>query len=187
MKKRILLVASIAIASILAACGGGGGGTPAKAVASNTTLSMNQNTAAAMTNNTFQFSAVPDFGTTTTTTVQVDGSTANNTFQVGSGGNTASGNLQYGSCIFHVLSSNFPVGTPLAQGNTITISACQLIVGTQGMAADGGTHSVLVQFVLNAAKSLTLTAQASVTPDGQLTINGQGEGTVPLIVEITGG
>src|SRR5689334_328290 len=131
MKKQFLLAAFCSMAFALTACGGGGGDDSAPLVATSDLSAdvnpTNGTTAVAGVNNTgFTFAnGVPDFGTTGPTTVTLksdavvtsSGSTGPG-FTVTSGSQSASGSLEFGSCIFNVTQSTFTSG-PLVPGARI--------------------------------------------------------------------
>lgn len=180
MKKLITTLAALCMAATLTACGGGGGST-AQVASSDTAVAMNATTgqavASSVTGKAFTFSSgVPDFGTTGATTVTFDTS---NSFQVASGGNTASGTLTFGSCHFNVTSSTFTSGV-LVQGNTITVPNCELLVATNGLPADGTEHTRSVQLKLDGATSATVTVTVTVLSTGRVLVNSITIGTVTL-------
>ncbi|WP_169417949.1 hypothetical protein [Ramlibacter agri] len=142
---------------------------------------MTASNAAAIQGLPFTFaSGVPDFGTSQTTTVTVTGTSGTDTFAVSSGGNTASGQLNYGSCIFKFTASTFPVGSPLAVGNTITIANCHFTANTKGTTATGLAVQRVATLVLNSATSGGVTVTVMVNGDGSVTVNGVGAGSVTL-------
>lgn len=181
MKKRLLLIAALFTATILAACGGGGGDDTLNAASSNLSSNVTASNAAAIQGLPFTFaSGVPDFGTSQTTTVTVTGTSGTDTFAIASGGNTASGQLNYGSCIFKFTASTFPAASPLAVGNTITIADCHFNVNTKGTSATGLEFQRVANLVLNAAASAGVTVTVSVNGDGTVVVNGVGAGSVTL-------
>jgi hypothetical protein len=181
MKKLITVAAAVGIAATLTACGGGGGGTTAQVASANTPVAMDASNGQAVTSTVtgkaFTFtSGVPDFGTTGSTAVTFGTS---NGFQVASGSDTASGTMAFGSCHFKVTSSTFTTG-PLVNGNTVTITNCQLLVLTKGAPADGAQHTDQAELVLNGAASAAVTVTVQITGDGKVVINNTSVGTVTL-------
>lgn len=200
MKKLSLFAAIFATALTLTACGGGGGDEPAQVAASNTTLAITPATGATATapfiGQSFAFSAgVPDFGTTAATTVQLtqqppttlQPSTATTPgFTITAPDGTAAGALEFGSCIFRITQSTFPAGHRLAAGNVITVANCNIRVNTAGIPADSSQATSSAALILGAAVSANTAVTLSVTPGGQLTVNGRSTGTVTL-TPVTGG
>jgi hypothetical protein len=185
MKKLITTLAALCMAATLTACGGGGGST-AQVASANTTVAMDatngQAVASSLAGKTFNFaSGVADFGTTAATTVTIG---ASNTFQVASGTNTANGTLSFGSCHFKVTSSTFASG-PLVNGNTVTVSSCQLLVLTKGVPADGADHTLQAELVLDGVASLPVTVTVQITSDGRVLVSNIVIGTV-ILTPVTG-
>jgi hypothetical protein len=85
---------------------------------------VNAGVATAVANKPFTFaSGVPAFGTTTSTTVTLTSASA---AKIDSGGKTAATGLRFGSCIYTVMTSTFVAPSPLAMGQTITVSPCDM-------------------------------------------------------------
>lgn len=180
MKKRVLLVSALMSAMVLAACGGGGEEESPAVASSDLTLSVNASVAPALENEVFTFSAVPAFGTSTTTTVEVteaDGPT--DSFRIASGGASASGVLEYGSCIFRITQSTFPADSPLGVGKTVTVSTCVVKVFTKGKPADQAV-GMSATLQLGSAVSQSTTVTVEIKENGQVVINGDSAGTITL-------
>ncbi|MCG2592034.1 hypothetical protein LZ009_04490 [Ramlibacter sp. XY19] len=192
MKKRILLIATLFGATLLAACGGGGGGETFTVASSDLAISADKTQGPALAQDisgeTFTFGAVPDFGTTGTTSVVVTSTsaTATPTFSIASTTGTASGALEFGSCIFRVTSSTFPSTSPMAVGKTVTVANCQLTVSTRLLVADAIARERSATLRLNTAVSSGTLVTVSINEGGQVTINGKAAGTVTL-QPVTGG
>jgi hypothetical protein len=190
MKKRILMIAALCGAALLSACGGGDGGETFAVASSDLTVAADKTTGPAMaqaiSGETFNFSSVPDFGTLTTTSVVVTAATASPTFNISSAAGTASGPLDFGSCIFRITSSTYPATSPLAAGNTITIPTCQLTVRTRLLVADGTARDRSANLRLNSAVSADTLVVVTINEGGQVTINGKPAGTLTLQL-VTGG
>ncbi|MBK0391977.1 hypothetical protein [Ramlibacter algicola] len=184
--KSIWKLAAVVAVATLASCGGGGGDdAPTTLVAaSDTSLSVNPTTGAALvtavTGQAFTFTggAAP-LGTTAATTVTLNGGAAP-TFAIAEGNNSATGNLQFGSCIFVVTTSSFPASHALATGKTVTVNPCNLNVATAGAVANGVATSRSVALVLGAASSVGASVTVGVNPGGALTLNGNIVTTVTL-------
>lgn len=174
-------IAAMAI-SVLTACGGGGDDGPATVATANLApVSVTTTLAEAVASQPFAFAnGVPDFGTTAPTTVTLAGTSAAPTFAIASGGSTASGALSIGSCIFTVTSSTFPSTSPLRQGAVITVNPCTLKVATLGAIANGGTVDRNVTLVLRNTDSTPRALPISISPSGEVRINGRVLGTVTL-------
>jgi hypothetical protein len=185
MKSRLNLAATVLALSFLAVgCGGGGGGDDGPIAVSRTNLppvSVTTTLAEAVASQPFAFAnGVPDFGTTSATTVTFAGTSAAPTFAIASGGSTASGALSIGSCIFTITSSTFPSTSPLRQGATITVNPCTLKVATLGAPADGSTADRSVTLVLRNTDSTPRALPIRISASGEVTINGRTLGTVTL-------
>jgi predicted small lipoprotein YifL len=175
-----LLAAATAVT--LSACGGGGGNDAPPAVAvADTTVGMSPTVAGAVVSTAFSFPlGVASFGTTSATTVTFNDTTPIPAFTVMSGGNTAIGATTFGSCIFKIASSDFPASSPLGEGKTITVNPCNININTRGQVANGVGQPRSVALVLGAAASSGTSIIVSVTPSGQVTLNGATVGTVVL-------
>jgi hypothetical protein len=178
--KKIFGIGALCVAALVAGCGGGDGGAPLVA-ASDTVLPTNGTTASAVAQTTFTFnSGVAEFGTNTATDVKFTSDSATPAFSISSGGNTATGTTTFGSCHFAVTSSSFPVGHPLAQGQTVVVNPCNLNVRTAGAVANGVATTRSVALVLGAAASANASVTVGVTAGGQLTLNGSIVTTITL-------
>lgn len=168
------------LCAVLAGCGGGG--DPILGVTADTNVATSATIAGAVANTPFSFdTGVAALGTTGATTVQFTSATATPAFNIASGGNTATGNTTFGSCIFAVTSSSFPAGHSLAVGQTVTVNPCSLSVRTTGAVANGQATSRSVALLLGAASSAGATVTVAVSPSGQLTLNGASAGLVTLV------
>lgn len=199
MKKQFLLAAVFSFAFALTGCGGGGGGEVLQA-SRDTTVSIDAATGpattAAVRNVAFNFpSGVPAFSTAGPTTVTFTaasgttsslGTTSDATgFIVTSGGQTATGTVNFGSCIFGVQNSTFPDGSPLATGSEVTVSPCALFINTAGEPADSQARQRIVRLILGSVSSSNVLLAVSVDPQGTVFVNQIPVGEVP-IVEVTG-
>ncbi|HEY8358743.1 MAG TPA: hypothetical protein VIL30_14900 [Ramlibacter sp.] len=182
-------VATVVCVLALAACGGGGS-DPVAGAATDLTISIdetNGRTAArAVVNEDFVFAAVPAFGTTGTTTLTFTDTAATPAFSITSGGNTASGVTVFGSCEFNVTESTFPAGSPLAEGETVVIEACALQVDTSGAPANGASQARTATLSLDGAPSQPIAVVIEVQPNGDVELNGEPVGEVP-VRDLTGG
>lgn len=203
MKKLFLLIAGLASALALTACGGGGGGAgePAQAAASDAKVAVNPTSGATVTKSligeNFTFpSGVAEFGTTSATTVtftprssaQPDASVPaeNPAFNIASGGNTATGVVEFGSCKFKIQSTTFTSG-PLSQvGNTVTVSPCEVALDIGGTPADGADRDRTIVLTFSVAKSDPVVVTVSISSTGEIVVNGiPGVGTV-VVAPVTG-
>ena len=175
-----LAFSAVAAAVLLAACGGGSS-DPVLVASEDATVPANATVAAAVAGTSFAFpSGVPALGTTGTTTLAFSGTAAAPGFSVGSGGNTATGTAAFGSCIFVVSNSSFPAGHPLANGQTLTVNPCSINISTAGGVANGQTVPRSVALLLGAAASSGQSVQVAVSPNGNLTLNGNNIGVIRL-------
>jgi len=170
--------AALAAAVLVAACGGGGGSPAPTTVAvagANAVVPANANTVAALGGASLNFPAVPAMGTTGTTTLVIQptivGSGASATlgtptFNVASGGNSASGDLAFGSCIFIIRQSTFPADHPLAVGARLTITPCESEINTQGAVANGTTAAFDASLQLGSVRSAPVTVPVTLQPNG---------------------
>ncbi|MDB5743342.1 MAG: hypothetical protein JWR68_1657 [Polaromonas sp.] len=190
MRSKKFTLAALVLSSslMLAACGGGDNDNPplpTTVATSATTATINPSSGAAavesVLNQNFSFaSGVPAFGTTSATTLTLAGTGANPTFTIGSGGNTASGTMTYGSCIFRITSSTYPANHALALGKTTTVSPCALTIATSGITANGTSVSANITLTLGTVFSVPLTITVSVSATGVVTVNGVVIATVPV-------
>lgn len=185
----------LTMAATLAACGGGGDSPAAAVVAATNSSSAisggdtaaSEKIVAAILNKTFTFTAVPDFGTTADTTLELSGTGAAPSFSIGSGGLSAKGILKFGSCIFTVAESGFVAPHPLAFGQPdVIVTPCTLDAQTSGDTV-GVTADTPVTFVLGTTKSEEIILPVSVAADGTVTVAGQTVGTVPVTTTTGGG
>lgn len=177
---------------LLAACGGGDSATaPAAPVASaNTSVAVNPTTGAAVVaavlGETFGFtSGVPTLGTSSATSLTLSGSAAAPSFDMSSGSDTASGTMTFGSCIFTVVTSTFPIGHPMTVGNQVTVDPCTLAVATSGVTANGGSVVATMSLVLDTTTSSNIAATVSVSSTGVVSVGGSTIGTT-TVVAVTG-
>jgi hypothetical protein len=176
MKKLALTLALAAAAASLVACGGGDDDSTSAVAATNLTAPIKADTVAAVTGQSFAFnSGVPDFGTTSATTLKFD--TAS-TFSVSSAEGTASGDLSFGSCIFTVRNSTYAAGSPLATGAVVEVSPCSLNVQTASVSVSASATAVPVTFSLGTAVSVTQDFSVDILDDGSVVVNGSDVGTV---------
>ena len=189
---RVSFIKSAALAVLataaLVACGGGGGDQYAP-ITSNAVTPATATTAAALTDNgAMRFSTgVAAFGTADSTlNVTANGGAYN--FTVAEGGNTASGNLTFGSCIFTVTASTFPAGNALANGATVTVQPCNLIFQTAGQGNTGAPFTAQTTLLLGTSESSPFTETVSVAPGGtQLTITTPSGSVTVAVTTLTGG
>ena len=184
-----LSVATVTV--VLAACGGGGGNPvtsgPLEVATQDTVVNANSTTVAGLVNVPFNYpSGVPAFGTTGATTLTFTSSGSSPGFTITSGGNTAAGTTAFGSCIFTVKQSTFVAPSPLATGNTITVSPCSVKANTNGETADWVPRDRFVYLLLGAILSDGATEQVSVGRNGEVLINGFALGVTVTVVNVTG-
>lgn len=167
-----LAFASVALAA-MAACGG----DPAtqEIVSTNVVVTLAPANAAAVVNVPATFPAgVPALGTTASTVVTLPSATS---FNIASGGQTATGVTTYGSCIFTVTASTFPASHPLALGKVVTVNPCALTVATAGLNANGAAGTASGTFNLGGTNSSPAPVTVIVQPGGATTVNGAPAGT----------
>lgn len=185
-KRKLSLLLTVAITTILLACGGDDP-TPLVATA-DTTVQANANTTGAVAGTPISFpNGVAAFGTTGATTLVFTDSTTPG-FTISSGGFTASGTTEFGSCIFKVGASTFPAGSPLEAGQTVIVNPCTMTVKTKGKEANGATQTSTLVVVLGTTTSAPITVTFSISASGQITVNSRSFGTVTLtpITGVTG-
>lgn len=172
--------AALAAAVVVAACGGGGGDAPAAVAATNAAVPASKTTVAALSGATVNFPAVPALGTTGTTTLKIEtpvvgtGASATigtPTFTLTSAGNTASGEMSFGSCIFIIRASTFPADHPLALGKTLTVNPCETDIGTSGAPADGSTRAFDASLQLGNTNSQPVTVPVTLQPNGGIILS----------------
>lgn len=191
MNKTVTLLSSFLLATALVGCGGGGGSEPepVAVVTQPTVLAAAPATTAAVADKPFAFPAgVPDLGTTAPTTITFSAPAATTgtgtvtapAFTIASEGYTAKGTTTFGSCIFKITDSTFPVGHKMATGNTITINPCNIKVETAGLNVDAPAQERSVALLLGSAASSGTPVVVDVNPGGQLTLEGKAAGTVTI-------
>lgn len=189
-------LASVAVATLVA-CGGGGGGSSGTVVAAaDTTVGINAANGAQIVSALEAVAlnytnGVPSFGTNAATTLTIaDTNTATPTFNIGSGGFVATGDLTFGSCRFKINTSTFPGGHPLSVGQTITVDPCQLVADTSGQTT-GVPVETNVQLVLNGAQPEPRKLPITITPTGAVQIQTPSGNTISLgtisVTTVTGG
>lgn len=187
MKKLLSLIVAVASAAVLTACGGGG--SPTVGAATDTRVAIDASngaaTARSVVNQEFAFGAVPAFGTTGTTTLKFTNTAATPAFSIASGGSTATGVTEFGSCRFNVVESTFSADSPLAAGKTVVIANCALVIATRGTAANGLSQQRSATFVLGGSTSNPITVTVSISEDGVVTVNGRVVATI-VVRELTG-
>lgn len=188
MKKHFLLAALLGSVTFLAACGGGGGGGDSAQIASadavvNVGAANGRTTFRALENEAFVFpDGVPAFGTTTRTTVAIEppaAAGANPRFTVTNAGQTASGVMNFGSCIFRITASDF-AGSVMVAGASIEIDNCSIRIDTSGHAADGVAVDILVFLILDGAVSNGTLISVMIDGDGNVFVNGVLVATITL-------
>jgi hypothetical protein len=178
MKKLGLTLISLLTASLVLVSCGGGGDAPATIASSNLTTAVAASNVAAVTGESFTFSSgVTSFGTASATTVTLN---STSTFSVTATEGTATGNLSFGSCIFTVTGSNFPVGSPLALGATVTVHPCTLTIATAGVSSTENAVARAVSFVLAGNASVAKNLEVDISDSGVVTVEGVSVGTVTL-------
>jgi hypothetical protein len=183
------LLLALSASAFLVACSGGSDEPVIGAVANLSVAASSANTAAVV-GQTFGFPAgVADFGTTAATSLSINAPAAGSTapgFGISSGGATASGTLNFGSCIFVIGTSTFPAASPLAAGKTVTVNPCNINAATAGKPANGTPTPTNVTIVLGATTSNPQVINVSVNPNGSVTVNNVTTGSVATGT-ITGG
>ena len=171
---------------LLSACGGGDGSNAVPAVASaDASIGINPTSGAAVVQSvldkSFGFAnGVPAFGTSGPTSLTLSGSGTSPSFAIGSGTNSATGAMTYGSCIFTMAVSTYVAPNPLAVGRTVTVTPCTLSLATGGQSADGSSRPVNVTLILGNATSSPISVQVSISPNGQVTVNNSVVGTITV-------
>jgi hypothetical protein len=172
-----------AAAAMLVGCGGGHD-APAQAASSNLTAPVTSASVAAVAGQGFTFqNGVTNFGTASPTTVTLNSASS---FSVASAEGTASGNLAFGSCIFTVTASTFPVGSRLALGQVVTVHPCSITVATAGVNPLQNAVARAVSFLLENNASLARNLSVDVSDNGTVTVSGVAIGSVTLTF-VTGG
>lgn len=172
--------------ALLAGCGGGSDTVaPAQIAASSISAVITPVTGAAVISSVldknFVFSSgVPAFGTTSPTTLTFSGTGAAPTFAISSAEGTASGVMTYGSCIFRITQSTFAAGQPLALGNSVTVTPCELDLVTAGLPGNGTPTSTTVTLQLGTANSTPVTVTVTISPTGVVTVGSSTLGSVTL-------
>ena len=174
--------------ALLSACGGSSGdsGSPPPIASSNLSAEITPQTGTALVNSvldkSFEFSSgVPGFGTTSATSLKLSGNGAAPSFDINSAEGSASGTMNFGSCIFTVAKSNFAATSPLAQGKTLTIKPCSLIVATVGIKGNGIAVPTTLTLLLGTINSKPISISVSISATGVVTVNSFTIGSVTLV------
>lgn len=109
---------------------------------------------------------------------------SSSTLEFSNGGNTASGNVTFGSCIVSITSSTIP---GLSSGTQITIDPCTVTVTTTSQIEIGSSGSGSVSINFGNANSSSQTTTVTITNDGTVTVNGEEVGEVDEGGNVTGG
>ncbi len=164
--------------------------SPPKVVTQNAVIPANAAVVAAIANTTFSFpggggaispavagqNLALSFGGTASSP------TASLTFTTSAGAQTGqvSASVRFGSCIFTVTQSSFPTGHPLAVGQSVTVNPCSYTVNTAGQQANGTARSTTATLQLGTTQSAPVPTNVSVASSGQVSVNGQPVGNVPV-------
>lgn len=187
----------LTLAATLAACGGSDSPEPMSV--------SNKDVAAATVNASTVAALAPSVGTTQTvatfangfsgtdgtagatpvaltgvTTVAFTSSSATPAFAITNGGNTATGNTTFGSCIFTVTASTFPLASPLALGKVVKVNPCNMTASTNGANANGIPAPRDVVLVLGTTSSNPIKLNITVNVDGTVLIGSTSVGSVTL-------
>lgn len=185
MKRSFKLMLALGVSAALVAACGGSDDDPPVVAASDTVVDASAPVVLATQGVPFTFSGgVPEFGTTSTTTVAFTGTGTTPLFKIEADGGSAEGNVQFGSCIFNVVSSTIP---SLPAGGSITIVGCQLVLGTAGQNANGVALTADMQLRLNSLLSMVLGGQVTIMPSGEVRLNGQPVGQIQVQQQTGGG
>jgi hypothetical protein len=187
VKKNLLLVLALLGAILLASCGGSDDPPPATVVApAAATVQMDATTAGSLKDEAFEFTAVPEMGTSGTTTVTFRSAETNPTFSIAADGGVATGDAAFGSCIFRIRQSTFPPTHPLGVGKVVTVDPCGIDIDLENMTANGQTlpKQTLMRMARNISRGKPI--PVSVGPTGVLQVKGVTVATVPTSV-VTGG
>ena len=187
MIKANKLFFTVLVSAALAACGGGDS-TPitTSIVSSNLPpVAVSANTAAAVLGDPFTFpGGVPNFGTTTPTTITFTSATATPAFSISANGSTATGITRIGSCTFVIDNSSFSVDSPLGVGKTVLVDPCSVTADTVG-AKPGDPTLAEVKLVLGSLFSAGSKIKITVKEDGSVIIKEKTIGKVTISV-VTG-
>lgn len=103
-------------------------------------------------------------------------------FAITNGGNTASGDITFGSCIFTVKTSNAPSTSALAVGKVIKVDPCTLTVNTIGDTCGTLSTNDNLTLLFGSTSSISAVFPVTVSCTGLVTINNTSLGTVTLQV-----
>lgn len=189
MRKFNYLFACVATAALVA-CGGGGDSTT-NVAADAPAIAINPTTGAvaaqALSGKPVSFTnGVGSFGTTGTATTLTVTAGTQPTFNISAGGQTATGNLSFGSCIFTITSSGFTAPHALAVGSVITVSDCKIDLNTANAEANGGTVSVQAVVSLDGTTSAPITTSVVIQSNGDILVGGS-KITSVSVTQVTGG
>jgi hypothetical protein len=158
-------------AAFLVACGGSDSPAPAQVAASDLSTNATAATTAPLSGLTLTSGAtgISSLGTTSTTTVAISGAAGSQTAVITEGAQSATTRLTFGSCIFTVISSNFPASHPLGSGKIVTISQCIVTANTSGLVVDSAAANRLISLIFG-SENVRTTSPVSVSSNGALRI-----------------
>jgi hypothetical protein len=189
MRKSKYFFACLAAATLVA-CGGGGDDTTL-AAADAPPITVNPTTGAAaaqaLSGKPVSFAnGVTTFGTPGTATTLTVTAGTQPTFTIAAGGQTATGNLTFGSCIFTVTNSDFVAPHPLAPNAVVTVADCKIDLDTTNKVADGGSVSVQAIVSLDGVTSAPITTTVTIQSNGDILVGGS-KITSVSVTQVTGG
>lgn len=188
MRKSKYFLACLAAAALVA-CGGGGDDNKVAADAAPFAVNTTTGAAAAQALNGQPISfanGVASFGTAGTATTLTVTAGATPTFGVSAGGQSASGNLTFGSCIFTVTRSDFVAPHALAVGSVVRVADCKIDLDTANFTANGSTVSVKAVLMLDGTSSAPITTSVVIQSNGDILVGGS-KITSVSVSQVTGG
>lgn len=171
---------------LLSACGGGDDAPLVATANSDLIANVTPETVHAVLDMETNFSSgIKELGTSATTTLTLSGKDrAKPSFDLKSGDYSAKGDMQYGSCIFVILQSNFPASRfPLLQvGQRTEISPCTVKVKTTGLKANMNSILTRLNFELGEQLSMPGLIPLSINSKGVVIVNDEPVGNVNVVL-----
>ncbi|MCW5649307.1 MAG: hypothetical protein KIS62_06165 [Ramlibacter sp.] len=181
------VLSSVVLVAGLAACGGSS--DPVLVASSDVKASLTASNGGALVDTTLSFpNGVADFGTTSTTTLSIGGSATSSTqtATISAGGQTATGDMGYGSCVFIIKTSDFAPDSALGTGKKVTVTPCEVTVTTKGIVANGGQALTKVNMTLGSTEG-TGQVRVNITADGAVKVGSSSFANIILIPTTGGG
>lgn len=113
--------------------------------------------------------------------------TSESSIEIASGGNTATGELTFGSCIINIETSTFPPGEGPQVGDEIVIEPCAINIMTEETTDTGIAQSGTVTLILGATESDPVTVTIVIENAGNGRVNIFINNEIAAVARVTSG